>query len=203
MLSHLLKLRFNSTFSLVNYSLYLPIVVQATILRWAFFCFCDGLASCILIFFSWWICDDLQLIYFGGGSIWVFLNKIWAGCGSVCLFGHWLLMMWPFGVVLLTYVSTRMLFALCCTIVLYTQPLAQECFLHFHRHIDIDTLDYYLESYFLDHLGFSRFYHKGSLILYLVGETSFARIRWIFGILFHYVWCRLSRGNEIGELLSI
>ena len=105
------------------------------------------------------------------------LNKIWAGCGSVCLFGRWLLMMWPFGVVLLTYVSTRMLFALRCTTVLYTQPLAQECFLHFHRHMDIDTLHYYLGSYFLDHLGFSRFYHKRSLILYLVGETNFARIR--------------------------
>ena len=122
-MSHLLKLKFNSTFSFLYYSLYLPIVVQATTLRWAFFCFCDGWAACIVIFNSWWICDGLQLIYFGGWCIWVFLNKIWAGCAFVCVFGCWLSMMWPFGVVLLAYVSRRMLFALCCTTVLYTQPL--------------------------------------------------------------------------------
>ena len=69
--------------------------------------------------------------------------------------------------------------------------------------LDIDTLQYYLEVIFFDHLRFSRFYHEKLAILYLVGETSLASIRWIFGILFSYVRCRLSRGNRSGELLRI
>ena len=81
-LSHLLKLKFNPTISFLNYSLFLPNMVQAITLRWAFLCFCDGLAACILIFFFmvdlWWFAADIfwwwvHLVVFEQNLSWLWL----------------------------------------------------------------------------------------------------------------------------------
>ena len=73
-LSHLLKLNFNLTNSLLNYSLNQPILMFAITLRWV-----------SVLFF---------LVFLG------VLNNIWVGCWCVCMFSCWdigqLPMMWPF-----------------------------------------------------------------------------------------------------------